>query len=188
MNSRYFKIFNPFVISYRLGLILRNLKYRINPHIQIGQNVRIESGAFMSTEGGGKIVIGNNCKIHHKAFLLTWGGDIILGDDCSVNAFTTIYGQGGIKIGNNVMIASNVTLIPAMHQFGRLDMPMNKQPQEKKGIVIDDDVWIGTGVRVLDGVHIAEGCVIGAGAVLNKSTEPYGVYVGIPAKKIKSRR
>ena len=54
-----------------------------------------------------------------------------------------------------------------------------------KGIVIEDDVWIGSGVKILDGVVIGKGCVIGANAVVTKSTESYGVYVGVPAHKIK---
>ena len=48
----------------------------------------------------------------------------------------------------------------------------------KKGIVIEDDVWIGAGVKILDGVIIRKGCVIGANTVVNKSTEQYGIYVG----------
>lgn len=56
-----------------------------------------------------------------------------------------------------------------------------------KGIVIEDDVWIGAGVKILDGVTIAKGCVIGANAVVTRSTEAYGIYVGVPAQKIKSR-
>lgn len=58
----------------------------------------------------------------------------------------------------------------------------------RKGIVIEDDVWLGSGVKVLDGVVIRKGCVIGANAVVTHSTEAYGVYVGIPAHKIKSRK
>lgn len=63
-----------------------------------------------------------------------------------------------------------------------------KQGLLNRGIVIKDDVWIGTGVRVLDGVVIATGCIIGAGSVVTHSTESYGIYVGIPARKIKSRK
>lgn len=121
------------------------------------------------------------------SFILSWGGDITIGDNFCLSAFSTLYGQGGVTIGNNVMIAGQCTIIPANHTFERTDIPMLKQPQTKKGIVIEDDVWIGTGVRVLDGVTIRKGCVIGAGTVLTKSTEPYSVYVGIPGKKIKER-
>lgn len=58
----------------------------------------------------------------------------------------------------------------------------------RKGIVIEDDVWLGSGVKVLDGVIIRKGCVIGANAVVTHSTEEYGIYVGVPAHKIKSRK
>lgn len=98
-----------------------------------------------------------------------------------------IYGQGDIKIGNYVRIAAHCVLIPSNHVFSDVSQPICQQGLQNKGIVVEDDVWIGCGVRILDGVVIAKGCVIGAGSVVTNSTEPYGVYVGIPAKKIKSR-
>ncbi|MCR4913326.1 MAG: acyltransferase [Lactobacillus sp.] len=52
-------------------------------------------------------------------------------------------------------------------------------------VKIDDGCWIGANVTILPGVHIGKGCVIGAGAVVNKDCEPNGVYVGVPAKRIK---
>jgi acetyltransferase-like isoleucine patch superfamily enzyme len=57
-----------------------------------------------------------------------------------------------------------------------------------KGIIIHDDVWIGTGARILDGVEIGEGCVVAAGAVVNKSVPPYSVVAGVPARIIKKRK
>ena len=54
-------------------------------------------------------------------------------------------------------------------------------------IVIDDGVWIGANATILSGVHIAEGCVIAAGAIVTDDTVPYGIYGGVPAKLIKMR-
>ena len=54
-------------------------------------------------------------------------------------------------------------------------------------IVVDDDVWIGYGVTVLSGVHIGQGAVIAAGAVVTKNVPPYAVVGGVPAKIIKYR-
>lgn len=178
---------HPSVISYNIMSKMRIIRYCMNPNIRIGKNAVIEKGVTLSTLGGGKIIIGDNCRLYMKSFILSWGGDIVIGDNFSLNAFSIIYGQGGVKIGNNVMIAGNSTIIPANHSFERVDIPMLAQPQIKKGIVIEDDVWIGTGVRVLDGITIKTGCVIGAGTVLTKSTESYSVYVGVPGIKIKSR-
>lgn len=54
-------------------------------------------------------------------------------------------------------------------------------------IIVEDDVWIGHGAQIMPGVIVSRGCVIGAGAIVTKSTEPYGVYVGVPAKCIAYR-
>ncbi|MCK7515996.1 MAG: acyltransferase [Desulfobacterales bacterium] len=72
-------------------------------------------------------------------------------------------GDGGLTIGNNVRIAAHTVIIPANHVFDDVNIPIRKQGLSKKGIVIEDDVWIGSGVKILDGVVIGKGCVIGAG-------------------------
>jgi len=98
-----------------------------------------------------------------------------------------IYGNGGLKIGNNVRIATHTIIIPADHSFEDLSIPIMLQAEKRKGIIIDDDVWIGASVKILDGVKIGRGCVIGAGSVVNHSIPDYSVAVGVPAKVIKSR-
>ncbi|MFM6647643.1 MAG: DapH/DapD/GlmU-related protein [Microcystis panniformis] len=61
------------------------------------------------------------------------------------------------------------------------------QGETKQGIVIEDDVWIGCGCKILDGINIGKSSVIGAGSVLTKDVEPYSVVVGVPGKVIKKR-
>lgn len=63
----------------------------------------------------------------------------------------------------------------------------NKKLVENYDCIIGNDVWIGNRVTILPGVKIANGSIIGAGSVVTKSTEPYAIYVGVPAKKIKER-
>lgn len=58
---------------------------------------------------------------------------------------------------------------------------------EVKKTVIGNDVWIGCDVIIVSGVTVGDGAVIGAGAVVTKDVEPYGIYVGVPARKIGSR-
>ncbi|MEE1104690.1 MAG: DapH/DapD/GlmU-related protein, partial [Ruminococcus sp.] len=73
--------------------------------------------------------------------------------------------------------------------FSRTDIPMMEQGKlEPKPVTIGDDCWIGRRVMILPGVHIAEGCVIGAGAVVTKNIPPYSVAAGVPARVIKSRK
>jgi acetyltransferase-like isoleucine patch superfamily enzyme len=79
-------------------------------------------------------------------------------------------------------------IIPANHGFERIDVPMNTQPLTKKGIVIGEDVWIGSGCRILDGVHIGGGSVIGAGSVVTKNIGPYSIALGVPARIVGSRQ
>jgi acetyltransferase-like isoleucine patch superfamily enzyme len=73
------------------------------------------------------------------------------------------------------------------HVFDDPNRLIRQQPLTCKGITIEDDCWIGTGVRILDGVTIGQGSVIGAGAVVNKDIPPYSVAVGVPAKVISKR-
>jgi len=72
--------------------------------------------------------------------------------------------------------------------FGRIDTPIREQGSTMKGIAISDDVWIGAGCRILDGVEIGKGSIIGAGTVLTKSVPEYSIVVGIPGKVIKRRK
>lgn len=59
--------------------------------------------------------------------------------------------------------------------------------KEKIQIRIGNDVWIGNGVKIMEGITIGDGAVIGAASLVTKDVEPYGIYAGTPAKKIKSR-
>ena len=98
-------------------------------------------------------------------------------------------------IGNNVIIGNQVALVASNdHGYDQVDIPMreinksrSKEPVTDM-ITIEDDVWLGHVSIIVGKVHIAKGCVIAAGAVLTKSTEQYGIYAGVPAKKIGSRR
>lgn len=115
------------------------------------------------------------------------GGNIVIGDNSTINPCAIIYGQGDTIIGNGVRIAAHTVVVPSNHIYSDPNKYIYTQGLSKKGIKIEDDVWLGAGVKILDGVTIAKGCVIGANAVVTKDTEPLGIYVGIPAKKIKNR-
>ena len=136
---------------------------------------------------GGQIEIGLNSTIHSGARLVAANGFIKIGEYCSVNPGCLLYGNGGLTIGNFVRIAGNSVIIPANHCFDDLSRPIFRQGELRRGIKIGDDVWLGAAVTVLDGVTIANGCVVGAGAVVTRSTQSNGVYVGNPAKCIRFR-
>ncbi len=157
-------------------------------NIYLGSNTWIQSRSVIDCNvDNAHIRIGDNSIVLENAMLLAQGGDINIGNYCSIHPFCVLYGQGGLTIGNCVRIAAHTVIVPANHIFEDHDKPIFRQGSTKKGVVIGDDVWIGTGVKILDGCHVGEGSVIGAGTVLTKSVEPYSVVVGVPGKVVRKR-
>lgn len=144
-------------------------------------------GSKLKIHDGGSLSLGANCEVAKGAMVLTYGGNITIGDNCTIQPYSVLYGQGGLVIGNDVRIAAHCVIIPANHGFDDLTIPIYKQELTKQGIIIKNNVWIGAGCRILDGVTVSEGCVIAAGSVLTKSTVENGIYAGVPAKLIKIR-
>lgn len=157
------------------------------PGIIIAPSCFIAPTAVVQVRGGGTITIGEHSEVMDGAMILTHGGNIEIGHHCSVNVYSVLYGHGGLKIGNNVLIAGGNMIIPNNHNFMSRDKTIIEQGATAKGIVIEDDVWIGHGCTILDGIILAKGTVVAAGSVVTKSTEPYSVVAGIPARIIKYR-
>ena len=116
-------------------------------------------------------------------------GDLIIGADCAINSGTVIYTGNGVKIGDGVAVAANCTFAPTNHAIADRGTPIRLQgfQPSKGGIVIEDDVWLGAGVVLLDGVLLRQGCVIAAGSVVRGEVEAYAIYAGAPAKRIGER-
>lgn len=116
---------------------------------------------------------------------------VIMGDNTYPNLGfkSTSNGEQLIIIGKNVSIAPNVVLIPDSNAnngdiINNYPYVKDKLTQKSK-IVIHDEVWLGANVTILPGVTIGTCSIIGAGSVVTKDVEPYSIYAGIPAKKIR---
>ncbi len=103
------------------------------------------------------------------------------------NTGTYINAIGGITMGDHVLLGSNVTISSGIHPIDGTLPPVFARPTIPKAIRIEDDVWIAAGAVILPGVTLRKGTVIGANAVVTEDTEEYGVYTGIPARKMRSR-
>lgn len=111
---------------------------------------------------------------------------ITIGNSCVLNVGTSIIcgaGNAKIFIGNKVQIGPNSTILGITHKIGQRNARAGEGIYQN--VKIEDGSWLGANVTVLPGVTIKKGCVIGAGAVVTKSTEPNGLYVGVPAVRKK---
>ena len=160
-------------------------RYSSRKNVTFGKNVTVEGEIEIATAGN--ICVGDNTLIKKWVCFRPYGGYIHIGENCSVNSFCHISGNGGVEIGNNVLLATQCVIVSANHNFSDINEPIAKQGETKEKIVIEDDCWLGAGVKVLAGVTIHKGSVIGAGSVITHDVPPYSVVVGVPGKVIKSR-
>jgi acetyltransferase-like isoleucine patch superfamily enzyme len=119
--------------------------------------------------------------------ILTYGGDIQIGDNCSLNPFAIVYGHGGVRIGDGVRIAAHTVIIPANHIASAEGKEIFESGVTARGIDIGDNVWLGSGVVVLDGVRIGRNSIIGAGSVVTKPVPSDTIVAGVPARPISQR-
>jgi maltose O-acetyltransferase len=115
------------------------------------------------------------------------GFNIELGNYSGIGVNAMLDGTGGIVIGNNVMIASEVVILTANHKHDDITIPIMQQGEESVPVIIEDDVWVGMRAIILPGVRIGRSSVIGAGAVVAKDVPPFSIVAGNPAKVVKRR-
>ncbi len=137
--------------------------------IQIGDNSRIDDFCVIS----GKVIIGRYCHITPMCLIAGGKPGVFLDDFCTLAYGVKVFSQSDDYSGE---FLTN-SLIP------------KKFKQEKfLPVHINKHVIIGASSVVLPGVVIAEGCSVGAMTLVNKTTSPWGVYVGSPAKRLKERK
>jgi acetyltransferase-like isoleucine patch superfamily enzyme len=112
-------------------------------------------------------------------------GTVHIHSDCSVNAYANI--AGTVSIGPGCRIASFASIYGFNHGFARTDIFIKDQPVTSAGVVLREDVWVGTHAVIVDGVEIGAHCVVAAGAVVTKSFPPYSIIAGNPARVIRDR-
>lgn len=120
--------------------------------------------------------------------------NIYIGSDSQIGPHSLFWTtRAKIFIGSKVLMGPNITIITGDHRIdvvGKdiIDVSDNeKLPEHDADVVIKDGVWIAVNVTILKGVTIGEGAVIAAGAVVTGDVEPYSIYGGVPAKKLKNR-
>lgn len=146
---------------------------------------------YAHPKAAGKVYFADNVYIYRWSMIelgpgsgtVSIGRNTHIQSGCIFNAFVS-----SIIIGDNCMIAPRCAFMPYGHSVDDLSRPMREQPLVSKGnIVLEDDVWLGVNVSIMDGVTIGRGAVIGAGAVVTKDIPPYAIAGGVPARIIRFR-
>lgn len=189
INLRLFRLVF-FLLNYLkwklLGLKTKNF-IRIYPNVHLfnpnkiylEKNITLYNGVILNVLRGSTI-LNNNKKIAY--------GEIHIKRDSSIGEYTVLHSLDCIVIGKNVLIAQHCFIGDAQHIFNDRNTPIKQQSNKSSKVIIEDDVWLGCGVKVMSGVTIGKGSVIAAGAVVTKDIPPYTLYGGVPAKKIKDIR
>lgn len=174
-----------------------NFQLLLNRNISTDGRVQIKSMPIVDIRAGARLAIGSNVTLNSnnrsyhvnlfapvKLFAKISGAAIDIGDNTRIHG-SCIHAQSSISIGRNCLIAGNCQIIDGSgHELApgsRLDVSLKAQP-----IVIEDDVWLGTGVIVLPGTTIGSGSVISAGSVVKGTVERDCLMMGNPAKVVKS--
>ena len=140
--------------------------------VKIGRNVSIQKYTIIDCTGvirslGEGITIGNNVGIAQSCFIQV---------------------RGEVIIGHDVIIGPNVSIFSENHNFENPDLPVHVQGESRKGVTIEDGVWIGTRSVILDGVTVGKNSIVAAGSIVNKNVPPFSIVGGIPAKLLKMRK
>lgn len=134
----------------------------------LGNNVILTPPIYFSKASN--VFIYDNVCIGPFSLISAFNAKFIIQGNCSIAEGLTVH------TGNHAMVLT---------QFCSSITEQNKPNGYDKDIIVEQDVWIGCNVTLLSGIVIRRGCTIAAGAVVNKSTPPYCVVGGVPAKPIK---
>lgn len=164
----------------------------VNPqYISLGDHVQIHDHCVLIAKSEKGITLDDGVRLKHGVYLDTEvaaTGYIHIGQRVYVGTGCCLHGHKGLEIGDDSLLAQNITITPHSHKFDDPNKIIHAQGGIQKKIVIGRDCYLGMNVCVVCTAEtIGEGSVVGAGAVVNKPIPPYSVAVGVPARVIKKR-
>ena len=152
----------------------RKITSEINNHFHTAEELR----ALFSELTGNKV---DNQFGLFPPFYTDYGQNITVGKQVFINSGCCFQDQGGIEIGDNVLIGQQVIIATLNHDL----LPEKRANMLPAPVKIGNNVWIGAHATVLSGVTIGDGAVVAAGAVVTKDVPANTVVAGVPAKVIK---
>ncbi len=134
------------------------------------------------------IELDDYCRV--RDFVFMWGGmGIRIGKYTDMQPHVVIWGGGETIIGDYVSVAVGTVILSAVYSHTEGLRMVDGLPEGTTHalygrIVIENDVYVGANSTLMPNITIGEGAIIGAGSFVNKDLEPWGIYVGSPARKI----
>jgi acetyltransferase-like isoleucine patch superfamily enzyme len=159
-------------------------------NIHLGRQVYLDHGVYLHAcpQGifiGDETFVMHGSELHVHNFRDLPNSGIWVGSNSYIGESCIIRGQGGVHIGNSVLLAPGVQVLAVDHLFDDPTRPVIEQGITTRGIVIEDGAWIGAGAILLDGVRVGVGAVVGAGAVVTEDIPAHTLAVGTPARVVR---
>ena len=171
-------------VTFGHGVVLRH------PHkVRLGDDVVVDDLVVLDAKGTSNegIRVGNGVFLGRGTILSCKDGDIVLGDHVNIGFQSEIFSGSSVRVGRHGLFAAYTYLVGGGHDFDRAGVPVLEQGRTSRGIVLGENVWLGTGSKVLDGVTIGRDVVVGANAVVTEDLPDGAVAVGIPARVLRRK-
>ncbi len=171
-------------VSFGKNVLIRHPK-----SVRIGDNTIIDDNCLLDAKGGDNegIIIGKNVFVGRNSILSCKNGNIRVGDRANIGFNCEVFSSSEVELGADTMLAAYSYIIGGSHEFGDIGTPVVSQKEISSGINIGSNVWVGAGVKVLDGADIGKDSIIGAGAVVSESVPAGVIAVGMPARVLRKR-
>lgn len=188
-------VLRRFAYPWLLGSCGRNATFghgvvlRHPSKIHLGDDVTVDDLVVLDAKGQSNkgITVGNGVFLGRATILSCKDGDIVLGDDVNIGFHSEIFSGSRVEVGRYGLFAAYTYLVGGGHEFEQPGIPVIRQPRTSRGIRLGENVWLGTGAKVMDGVRLGRDVVIGAGAVVTEDVPDGAIAVGIPARVVRRR-
>lgn len=166
------------------GVVLRH------PHkIRLGDNCIVDDGVLLDAKGAGNegITVGKEVFLGRNSILSCKNGDIYLGDRVNIGFNSEVFSGSRVLIESDGLLAAYTYVVGGGHRFEDAGRAVLDQDHVSEGIILRRGVWLGAGVKVMDGAEIGANTIVGAGAVVTRSLPENVIAAGLPARVLRSR-
>ena len=171
-------------VTFGQGVVLRHpAKIRLGDDVVVDDLVVLDAKG--STNAG--ITAGDGVFLGRGTILSCKDGDIVLGDHVNIGFHSEVFSASRVTVGRHGLFAAYTYLVGGGHAFDQAGVPILEQERTSRGIALGENVWLGTGVKVLDGVRIGRDVVVGAGAVVTADLPDGVIAAGVPARVVRAR-